>query len=150
MYREFKNLEIQCWLHAGERLGIADRAICLKAGPEACEILLHAINELAATGPPAKRALRLKPSLRRKRCSTIRLRLSTESEELREMSLSRDGETAVFEFTPRGLVAFKDAVLLWQSGGQDFSIHPYGERQQLGSKDLNSAEVWFWTPFMDP
>jgi hypothetical protein len=150
MYREFKNLDIECWLHSGPRIGVADRAIHLQAGPAACEILLHAINELSAAGPPAKRTLGLKISQRSKRCTTIRLRLSPESDELREMSFSREGEIAIFEFTPRGLDEFKQAAVFWQKGGEDFSVHPRGRKKELGAKDLSSAEVWFWTPFMDP
>jgi hypothetical protein len=151
----FQNIRIECWQHTGARLGNATLCLCLQAGAEACNVLLCAIDELFAEGAPAKRRLTLMQSQRSKKCSAIRLTLSPESDDLRQMSLTRDNETAIFEFTRVGLSAFRDAVAIWQAGGQDFSIHPEENRPkrkkpELGSKDLASGEVWFWAPYMDP
>lgn len=153
MKRRFQNLAIQCWQLDG-KLGLSLACICVQAAAPACDILLEAIDELATDAVPSKRTLTLLPCERKKQCSTIRLMLSPASDELRQMSLTKEQETAIFEFTPLGLKMFREAVVIWRNGGQDFSVHPYDglqkKTQDLGAKDLASGEVWFWTPFMEP
>ncbi|HVX12182.1 MAG TPA: hypothetical protein VHC22_13455 [Pirellulales bacterium] len=67
---------------------------------------------------------------------------------LAEMSLTIDRGTAILEFTPAGLKTFRDAVVTWRNGGEDFSVHP--SREAKGQKDKRSGEVWFWSPSTDP
>lgn len=147
MYKQFQNLAIECWQHAGARLGITDHALCLLAQPDAIQDLLVALDEIAVTGAPARRNLTLKPSNRKKQCKVIRLVLSFESDDLRQMSITRAGEIATLEFTAVGLQQFREAVVSWQKGFEDFSIHPDVARtkdRKPATKDLQSAEVWFW------
>jgi hypothetical protein len=147
----FRNLNIQCWQHEGPSLGFHEPAICLQADAEACDIVLLAIDELIAESAPSERMLAVKPCRRRTACAKIRLIISPESSDLRQMSLSCGGDTAVFEFTPDGLNAFREAVAMWRNGSEDFSLHPETRRKaNCGKKDLESGEVWFWTPFTDP
>lgn len=147
MKQQFQNVDIQCWEHTDGRLGFSRPFLCLQAAAPACDILLAALDELAAEGVPVRRTLTLMPSGRRKACSTIRLLLSPPSDEFKKMSLTRDQTTAVFDFTPAGLSMFRNAVAAWRNGSEDFSVHPSDD---IGKKDLASGEVWFWTPFMDP
>ena len=147
MFRQFQNLAIECWQHAGPRLGIADRALCLLAEPDAIQDLLVAVDEIAGQRPPARRTLTLRPSPRKKKCTTIRIVLSPASDDLRQMSVTRTGEIATLEFTPEGLQKFRKAVVCWKNGGEDFSVHPDIERRKdrkPATKDVQSAEVWFW------
>lgn len=144
----FRSLDIQCWEHTRSKLGFKTPFLCLQARSEACDILLHAIDELLGEEPPAKRSLTLKPCNRRHACIRIRLLLSPPSDELNEMSLTRSVDTATLEFTPVAMAKFKAAVLMWRDGGEDFSVHPSG--QARGKKDRTSGEVWFWTPSTDP
>ena len=147
--KQFENVAIQCWEHAAEsRLGRKPPFICLKAGPEACGVMLMLLDELGGLRPPAQRALTLKPSDRPNAFSRIRFVISHVSDRLTEMSLTCDSETAVFEFTPAGLMRLREAVVLWRNGGEDFSVHP--SKCCAGTKDGQSGEVWFWTPFTDP
>ena len=135
------------------RLGRSLPELCMQAAPEAIDALLLAVDELEADGPPAKRTLTLRPNERRKQCSTVRILLSPVSEDLRQMSITRQDRMAVLEFTPKGLEKFREALSCWRAGGEDFSIHPHPERNKksgLGTKDLESGELWFWTPRMDP
>lgn len=151
--QQFQNFDIQCWEHTDQRLGCNRPFICLQAGPPACDILLAALDELAAEGVPARRKLTLMPSRRQNACSSIRLVLSPPSDEFKQMSLTRDQTTAVFEFTPAGLSIFRNAVVAWRNGSEDFSVHPNPatrKKEDIGKKDLASGEVWFWTPFIDP
>jgi hypothetical protein len=147
MKKQFQNLEIQCWL--GPRLGVAEPCFCLQAGPAECSIILAALDELATEGVSARRALTLKTCNRKIKCTTIRLVFSPESEDLRQMSFSRVNDIATFEFTPVGLLSFREAVVLWRDGGEDFGVSP-DRNKSRGRKDLGSGEVWFWTRFMDP
>lgn len=147
MFTQFQNLAIECWQHAGPRLGVADRALCLLAEPDAIRELLTAVDEIAANVPPAKRALTFKPCGRKKSCTRIKLVLLPESDDLREMSATRAGEIATLEFTPAGLQRFRRAVESWMNGGEDFSVHPCIEKRngrEAPAKDLQSMEVWFW------
>jgi hypothetical protein len=67
--------------------------------------------------------------------------------DLLEMFATRVESTAILEFTPPGLQKFHRALELWRDGGEDFSVHPNREGAKdraQPTKDLNSAEVWFW------
>ena len=155
MKAHFQNLDIQCWEHAGLRLGTSKPEICFQAGPEAIDAMLMAVDELEKEGPPAKRTLTFRPNQRSKQCSTLRILLSASDDDLRQMSIGRQGNTATIEFTPAGLRKFRDAVTCWRNGGQDFRVCPHWtnrrrKKEEMGSKDLTSGEVWFWTPYMDP
>jgi hypothetical protein len=73
------------------------------------------------------------------------------------MSLTREGTKALLEFTAVGLEEFRQAVLEWQNGIEDFCIYPEGSRKtrhlkkrdELRAKDLASGALWFWSS-MDP
>lgn len=147
MKRQFENLDIQCWEHTGGRLGFQRPCICLQAAKEACDQLLAAVDELAAEEAPAQRTLTTKNCQRRNACSRIRLLLAAPCEALEEMSLTTEQRAAILEFTPMGLKMFRDAVLAWRNGGEDFSVHPY---RRKATKDKSSGEVWFWSPDTDP
>jgi hypothetical protein len=155
--RQFQNLNLQCWEHP-QRLGDSQPCLCLQGDALASDLILEAINELKADGPPAKRTLTLRPNGRANPIDTIRIAFFTESNDLRQMSLTRDGTVAILEFTVKGLEKFRRAVDLWRNGSEDFSIHPEGSRKakhlkkrdEMGSKDLASGEPWFWTSRMEP
>ena len=152
MKKYFQDLPMDCWHYRG-RLGISEPFICLQGDSKAAEVLLRALDELAVQGANSRLTLTLKPSQHSQKCSKIRLILSPETEELKQMSLTRRGEEAIFEFTPFGLEKFRKAVLVWQNGGEDFCVSPdevRNKKTELGRKDLQSGEVWFWTPFMSP
>ena len=51
---------------------------------------------------------------RRKQFSTIRISLLPVTDELREMSISRDNDVATFEFTEFGLSNFREAIVAWR------------------------------------
>ena len=53
----------------------------------------------------------------------------------------------VFLRAYRGLQKFRGALDAWQSGREDFSVHPdpEGWKDRIpAAKDLKPAEVWFW------
>jgi hypothetical protein len=145
----FDNVALQCWEHTSDRrFGVKPPYLCLKGGPEAADTVLALLDELLRLKPPAQRTMLLAASQRPRSCTKIRFLLSPVTDLLTEMSLSRDGELAVFEFTPVGWKRFRDAVVLWRKGVEDFSVHP--SETSDGVKDSRSGEVWFWTPFTDP
>jgi len=146
----FQNLPIQCWQVEAGKLGTAKVCLCMKAAAEPIGTLLLAVDEVIAEGAPSKRSLTLLPNKRKKQCSTVRIRYLSPSEELREMSIRREKDVAILEFTATGLAAFRVALTAWQNGSEDFGIHPSGRKHELGAKDRTSGELWFWTPFMDP
>jgi len=81
--------------------------------------------------------------------------LSIADNTLRQMCIGRKEDVGLFEFTPQGLQKFREAVVCWQSGGEDFGLAPTWtsrrkKKEELGSKDLASGELWFWTPRTDP
>ena len=144
----FQDLDIQCWepRHEG-----TPPSLCLFVSqPDSCGPLLRALDELESAGPPAKRTLTLKPCDRRRRCSTIRLILSIESDDLRQMNVARQEDSASIEITSEGLQQFRNAVQTWHDGADDFGISPTWDRKrkrELGDKDLSSLELWFWGPY---
>lgn len=156
MKRQFQNLNLQCWEHAS-RLGVAQPTLCVQGDSDTCDVLLAAIDELISDGPPATRRLTLIPGSHPDSITTIRLVLTSSGEDLRQMSLTRDGSSTTWEFTEVGIKSFREAVVLWRDGSEDFSLHPIGsrkarhrQRNELGLKDLESGELWFWTPRMEP
>jgi hypothetical protein len=122
--------------------------ICVKAGSEACGVMLMMLDELDGLRPHDKRVMTLRPNDRPKAFSKIRFEISPASEELVEMSLTIEPDAAAFEFTPSGLIRFREAIILWQRGESDFSIRP--SRPFDGTRDAQSGEVWFWTESIDP
>jgi hypothetical protein len=148
MKKQFQNLAIECWQHTGRRLGITKHSLCLRAGPDAVQTFLLALDEIAVQGVPARRAISLKPTRRKDNCTTIRLVLSPEGNDLHQMSVTRAGDIATLEFTPAGLQSFREAVVLWLNGTEDFSVRLGGDRRtdrSMAAKDEQSAEIWFWT-----
>jgi len=88
--------------------------------------------------------MNLTPSHRPKSCSKIRFVISTLSDKLTDMLIARELDTATFEFAPIGLMRFRKAVVLWQKGQEDFSVHP--SKHSDGIKDRQSGEVGFGLP----
>lgn len=147
--KQFENVAIQCWAHtADRRFGVKPPFICVKAGPEARDVMLMMLDELDGLRPHDQRVMTLKPNDRPKAFSKIRFEISPASEELVEMSLRIEPDAAVFEFTRSGLIRFREAFILWQRGESDFSVRPL--KPFDGTKDAQSGEVWFWTEFIDP
>jgi hypothetical protein len=157
MKLQFKDVALQCWVYSG-KLGTQSPCLCLQGDANAAAVLLTAVEELNAEGPPARRTITLLPHSRLDPIQTIRLHFSPLSDDLRQMSLTHVGEVATFEFTPLGLCEFRDAIIAWRDGTSDFGLSPSGSRKardlkkqrNLGPKDLASGELWFWTPFMEP
>lgn len=151
----FQNVALECWEHP-DKLGTTTPCLCL-TGVEAAPSMQLAIEELFAEGVPSQRTLQLKPSKRVAALSVIKVVLESESDELKQMALQRDGDTAILRFTERGLQAFRAAVIRWQGGGEDFPLSSEGSRKardlkkskELGKLDLESGELWFWTQ-MEP
>ena len=148
-----QDLDIECWRFAG-RLGKNEPTLCVfTSNPESCAPLMLAIDELAQSGPPARRSVTFRSCRRPRGCSRLRLLLAHESDELRRMQISVDGCTATIEMTIAGLEQLRDAVTAWRNGGEDFGIYPNwkrNRRRELGEKDLASGELWFWGPSYEP
>lgn len=127
--------------------------------PVAGEILIEAIDELLSEGAPTRRGLTLLPPRFPSEykmcqlCSSIRISLTNEREELRVMSASCQASMAILEFTDLGLRHFRKAMVDWCDGAEDFGMgpeHPHraGDYPQLGAKDLASDEIWFWSQML--
>ena len=151
MKKYLENLEIECWRHVGG-MGPNDPYVCpFMSKRESCEPLLLAIEEVEGTGPPAKRTVTFKPCRRAKCCSKLQVILSAESDELRNMCVSVEGNAAIIEVTRAGLGQLQEAVTAWRDGCEDFGIPTTPKRKKkqrgdLGEKDLASGELWFWGP----
>lgn len=147
----FQDLPLECWEHSG-KLGFYPPFICLGGDAAAADVLLAAIDELVVSGIPSHRTLTLKPHSRPKPIFKIWIAFLQESDELAQMSITREGDEAAFEFTERGLPEFRSGLEVWREGGEDFSVHPDGSRKakhlkrrdELRTKDLASGELWFW------
>jgi hypothetical protein len=152
----FQDLPLECWEHSG-KLGFYPPFICLSGDAAAADVLLAAIDELVASGIPSHRTLTLKPHSRPNAIFKIRIAFQPESDDLAQMSIARNGNEATFEFTQQGLTEFRSGLEAWRNGGEDFSVHPEGDRKpsrakrnkNLQAKDLASGELWFWRT-MDP
>jgi hypothetical protein len=151
MKREFADIHANVWLHG--RLGQSARSFCLQADAAACDVLLAAVEELEAARPPARRKLTFVGRQHPHSYPACRLALVEASERLKAMYLREEKQVAVWEFTPRGVAVFRGALELLRKGTEDFGIDPSDvepKKQNLGTQDLASAELWFWTPYMDP
>lgn len=143
VYRRYEDVLLEYWEHiASSRFGVQPPFICLKAQSESCEIVLKLLDELSALQPAVQRIMTLAPNRRPNRFSRIRFSLMPASDDLSEMALTKDLDTAEFEFIPNGLKRFQDAVSLWNSGQEDFCVRPLAE--STGVRDKQSGEVWFW------
>jgi hypothetical protein len=114
--------------------------------------LLTTTDELVASGFSSHRTLTVGYHSRPKPIFKIRIAFLPESDDLAQMSITRNENEATFEFTERGLVEFRRALEVWRDGGEDFSVHPEGSRKasrakrndHMRAKDLASGELWFW------
>jgi hypothetical protein len=153
MKRYFSNIAVDCWYRSPARLGATLNCLCLQADSTACDIFLYAVQELKSEGAPSQRKLTLSGRKFQHSCSVMRLVVSPESEQLKQMDFRREGETAVLEFTMNGLEEFRKAIEALKGGAQDFCISPDFSRfkkKVRGTDDQELLELWFWTPFMDP
>lgn len=150
MKARFTNVDIECWEHfPNRRFGRKPPFICLKAvSSHSPDVVLELIDELSTLRPPDQRSMTLIGRKRANACGKIRFLVSPESDDLTEMSLTRDSSTVIFEFTSHGLRRFREAVVQWQSGMDDFSIRPISKSSRI--KNEQSGEVWFWSPFSEP
>jgi hypothetical protein len=150
MQSYFQDIPIECWWHDG-KLATSMRPLCMfRAETNGCDTIVRAIDELIVAGPPSKRTLTFQRCQRPRVCTTVRLILSPESDDLRQMHIGREGEVATIEVTLAGIWQVREAVTAWRNGGEDFRVTPEGRRNELGSKDLASRELWFWGPRMTP
>lgn len=156
MYAEFSDLEIDFWKYDG-RLGIAEPCLCMKASAQNIQPLIKATEVLRDNPDIDRLRLTFRKFDRMTSIPTLTLHLAAESDELLEMCIQLESTHADFEFTHFGLRAFQDVLNTWQQGISDFSCHPNVERakkhrKQSGNapRDLQSGEVWFWSPQMDP
>lgn len=148
-----EQLDVECWRHAG-KLGHATPTICLfHATADGGRPILQALDELQAEAPRSKRTITFKPSVRKRNISTLRLRLVPARNELRVMNIACDPGTMSIEMTDAGLQLIRDAVKAWLNGSEDFGISPDDadlKRHELGAIDMESGELWFWGPTMEP
>ncbi|MBT3200026.1 MAG: hypothetical protein HN350_08915 [Phycisphaerales bacterium] len=156
MKRYFQNIDVECWVyHPGRRLGSSDPCICLShtKAVQGVSPILQALDELKAGGPPSKLTGTFKPCDRPKSISTLRLRLVTDSQQLRVMDISRENAAVTIEMTTAGLEIVRNAIIAWGEGAEDFGIsaeHGDHKKNELGARDLTSGEMWFWGPRYDP
>lgn len=149
MKKTFENVTMECWDHSADlRFGVKPPFLCVKGGPEACDVMLTMLDELSGLRAPNQRSMTLKNSPRPNACRKIKFIISPPDDELTEMSLSKESDTAIFEFTLAGLKKFREAIVQWGQGKDDFSIHP--NRLSHSARDRQSGEVWFWTPLTEP
>lgn len=109
--------------------------------------MLRAVNELALEDAPATRKLTLQ-SERSDAIHTFRLRLSPASSKLRKLTVAIENETPTLEFTPSGLADVTSALESWKAGNEDFSLRPRGRPSEMGEKDTESGELWFWVTML--
>lgn len=148
MKKYFQNVDILCWRHERPRLGHSELCICVKADADGAATVIRALDEMNSDVPPAKRTLTLRRSGHPGAFSSIQLRFLPATDELRIMSVSADGDRAIWEFTPVGLSRIQDALVAWGAGAEDFCVFPHGKRSELGQKDKASGEIWFWSTML--
>lgn len=131
--------------------------ICMQAAGAGIQPLINATEWLMNKSGSNKMKLTFRKFDRAASITELTLRLTPECDELLEMSLSQQGSQVEFEFTPAGMDEFRSALATWQEGVSDFSCHPDIDRAKkhrkqtgIAPRDLESTEVWFWSPFMDP
>jgi hypothetical protein len=147
----FQDLKLECWEDSG-KLGFHPPFICLRGDSSAADVLLAATDELVASGVCSHLILTVRHHSRPKPIFKIRITFLPESEDLAQMSITRNENEASFEFTERGLIEFRRVLEVWRDGGEDFATHPEGSRKasrakrndHMRAKDLASGELWFW------
>jgi hypothetical protein len=156
VYSKFTKLDIDCWTHDG-KLGHAEPGICMKASAEGIRPLMDATDLLKGNSDIIKLNLTFRKFDRAASITSLTMRLTPASDKLLEMCLSQQGTKAEFEFTLEGVDSFRGCLETWQEGASDFCCAPHTERAKkhckrtgITPRDLESGEVWFWSPFMDP
>lgn len=146
MKSHLQNVQLQCWEHNG-RIGTNAPYVCLyRSDLDSVVPLLIAIEELDSDGPPTRRSVTFAKNERQRQCSRMRLCLNAESDELRQLRISVDAATATIEMTPAGLQMLRHALKNWRDGAEDFGISPRFHQSEVGARDLESGELWFWGP----
>lgn len=153
-FSAFQNLKIEIWFHP-DRLGATRGCLCVfHSSAELGKELLDALLDLHAADRPQKRALTFAACERRLAIRKLVLSLSPPTDDLKVMSIRRDGDSAVIEMTPEGLQIMIDGVQSWLSGSEDFCVSPgLSENipeKQFGRLDRESTELWFWGPRNEP
>jgi hypothetical protein len=142
---------VECWCYG--KLGFKDRSICLRADPHGCDILLRAIDEVKRDRPPAKRTLTLAHS-REKNCfGTIQMVFQVPTAELTQMCIRAEGVKLIVEFTEVVVKQIESGIIDLKNGADDFCIAPdqsFARNIPLGKRDLQSEELWMWTPGVSP
>lgn len=150
MKPRFQNIPVDCWLD--KRLGVADQSICLAPHglPDdvtGAILLLEALDELKSATLPAQRVLATCASSHRSRIGMIRLVLCEETDDLKQLAITCTGDIATVEMTLAGWKIVRDGIEGWREGGEDFGVGPISVQRRLkdlGAKDRQSAELWFW------
>lgn len=143
----FSNLAIDFWVHKG-KLGTSQPTLCLaRDRSTVCTPLLDAIAELKEEPCPAKRTLTFVRCQRKRALSKLTLNCVAESEELRVMCIACNGDAATIDMTSLGLELLLDAFESWLNGAEDFGVashHSSLKPEQMGTRDRESGELWFW------
>jgi hypothetical protein len=150
----FQNLKIELWFQLG-RLGASQGSLCVfHDSVEQGKELLDALLDLKTSDPPQKRKLSFAVCDRPLAMDKLVLELSPASEDLKVLSIRREGDSAIIEMTLEGLEILIDGTQSWLSGSEDFGVSPAHSRRvarkQFGRLDRESLELWFWGPYMTP
>ncbi len=149
----FSNLAIDFWIHKG-KLGTSQPTLCLSHDEVTVgEPILNALVEIQDEPCPAKRTLTFARCQRKRALSKLTLRCVAESDELRVMCIGYDGDAATIDMTSHGLELLIEAFKGWLDGGEDYGVSPSWSTlkpKQMGARDRQSGELWFWGPSYDP
>lgn len=66
-------------------------------------------------------------------------------DDLCKLSFTQEGDALVLAFTPDAQTDVLDAFAAWAEGGEDFALVPDGKMNELGKRDIESGELWFWS-----
>ena len=151
MDKRFDKVLISAWRYHSYRT----EYLHFMATPESCDLLITCFDELTTTSSRPRRAIPLR-ELRVQNDPTgfndsfswfrrLRIEVVADDPELKQMSVSTEGDHAVIAVHPRFVPRVKDALESVKGGADDFAIGPETRRKvQAGERDRASLLLMFW------
>ena len=108
---------------------------------------MEALKETINAPTPSQRKVTLRGS-EPNDYKVLHFRKLQANEAIRKLWLGLEDDQPVLEFTDQAINEVKQAFELWANGAEDFRLSPDAKLKDLGLKERDSGELWFWSTIL--